>query len=593
MRRPDAVLQAIVHERLLGVAEDVGNLLVRGAFSSNIKERRDCSTAVFDAGGRLLAQADHMPIHIGSLLWGLRALLARHPAGAMADGDAFVMNDPYLAGGTHLPDISVITPVVHAGAVRLFVGNIAHHADVGGPTPGSVSGRSPDIFSEGIRIPPVRIARGGEVDEDLVALIASNTREPLERTVDLKTQVGANRRGAALLKRVIEDLGPEGLKRGGDALIAGTRERMRRAVAALPDGRTTATRHLDDDGAASGPVPLVANAIVEGDRLTLDFTGSGPEAAGAVNLSASSLEATVAYAVKALLDPAVPSNQGLIDAVAIVAPEGTIVNPRPPAAVAARAVTSNRLAGAIFDALGKALPEARRMAASNDSTSLVVLGGRDPVRGTYVYPESMGGGAGAFHDEDGMDGVHVHTVNSTNLPVEVLESSYPLRCTTYALGVDTGGAGRHRGGLGIVREVAALADGTHLTVRSDGHLFPAPGIDGGGAGSVTRVRRRGRDGALTELASKTSLTLAAGEAVRVETLGGGGFGPPAERDPAALARDLADGKVSREAAERDYGAARVRQALAVEAAAQRRREDAPSSEAQASGGGAHPSRARR
>ncbi len=558
----DPITLSIINERLLAVAEDIGHILIRGAFSSNIKERRDCSTAVFDAQGLLVAQADHMPIHIGSLLWGVRALIERHGPDGFAEGEAFVMNDPYLAGGTHLPDISVITPVFVESELRFFVGNIAHHADVGGPTPGSVSGSSPTIFSEGIRLPPIRIARGGIADEDVIALIAHNTREPMERTLDLKTQIGANARGGALLKAVVQDHEVDTVMQACGALIEYSARRIRRALSRLEDGAYRAKRYLDDDGAGSEPVPLVVEARITDSALTLDFTGSGPEAKGAVNLSASSLEATVAYAVKALLDPQAPANSGLLAAVELILPEVSIVNPRPPAAVAARAVTSNRLAGAIFDALAQALPAERRMAASNDSTSLFVLAGSDPSRnGSYVYPESMGGGAGAMAHADGMDAVHVHTVNSTNLPIEVLETEYPLRCEEYALVPDSGGAGRHRGGLGIAREIRALVDDTALTVRSDGHLFPAPGMDGGGPGSTTRIVKLGTDGRSAEIASKTSLTLAAGEGVRVETLGGGGFGSPSERSLALIRDDILDDKTTVSAAETDYGPERVDEAL--------------------------------
>jgi N-methylhydantoinase B len=557
------IAMSIIHERLKAVAEDIGHLLIRGAFSSNIKERRDCSTAIFDAQGRLVAQADHMPIHIGSLLWGLRALLARYPLDSIADGDAFVMNDPYLAGGTHLPDISVITPVFVDGAPRYFVGNIAHHADVGGPEPGSVSGASPNIFWEGIRVPPIRIARAGEPDEDVISMIAHNTREPMERILDLRNQVGANRRGVALMQALMTDHSAAGVDAAVEGIVAHANALVRAAVSALPDGEWTATRYLDDDGAGSNPVPLCCTATISGDQLTLDFTGSGPMAKGAVNLSPSSLEATVCYAIKALLGPTIPSNSGLIDAIRITVPRDSVVNPTAPAAVAARAVTSNRLAGAIFDALGQALPESQRMSASNDSTSLIVLAGRDPLRGaTYVYPESTGGGAGAFADCDGADAVHVHTVNSTNLPIEVLEAEYPILCTEYALLPDSGGAGRRRGGLGIARELRALVEGTALTVRSDGHLFPAPGVLGGLAGSTTHITHLTTKGA-TELPSKCSRTLASGDRLRIETLGGGGFGPVAERAAAAIAADISDGKVTRAAAERDYGADRVATALAT------------------------------
>ena len=326
-------------------------------------------------------------------------------------------------------------------------------------------------------------------------------------------------------------------------------------------GSWSATRYLDDDGAGSEPIPLCVTATVNGAHLTLDFEGSGPEAGGAVNLSASSLEATVAYCIKALIDPEVAANNGLLDAVEIRVPESSIINPRPPAAVAARAVTSNRLAGAIFDALRPALPEARRMAASNDSTSLLVFSGGAPGGSRYVYPESIGGGAGAMSDQDGMDAVHVHTVNSTNLPIEVLETAYPLRCTRYALVSGSGGAGRHTGGLGIAREIMPLEEGTEMTLRSDAHLYPAPGAEGGLPGSVTRASVCNSEGAEFALASKSTRRLAVGDRVLIETLGGGGFGPIEQRQSKDLANDLVNGRLSLDSAREIYGDARVTAAI--------------------------------
>jgi N-methylhydantoinase B len=503
-----------------------------------------------------------MPIHIGSLHWGVRALLAKYRLADICPGDAFVCNDPYLAGGTHLPDISILTPVFIGDEIRFFTGNIAHHADVGGPVAGSVSGQSRSIFSEGIRLPLIRIQRAGIVDEDLIELIAENTREPIDRMLDLKTQIGANEKGAALLRAVISEYGLDTVETAIDDLLLYTRRRIATAIRDLPDGTYRSERFLDDDGVGDEPVVLAVEVTIAGDRLSFDFTGSGAEAAGAVNLSASSLEATLSYCVKALLDPEVPSNNGLLESFQAHAPPGTIVSPRPPAAVAARAVTSNRLAGAVFDALQHCLPEDRRMAANNDSTSLVAVSGWDDTLGRrFVYPESIGGGAGAFPDQDGIDAIHVHTVNSTNLPVEALEIEYPLFCRSYALVPDSGGAGRQRGGLGIEREIVALADGMSVTVRSDGHRFAAPGAAGGLEGSTTRITKIFADGREEAVASKCTLELARGDGIRVRTLGGGGFGDPHLRDGAALRDDLRSGKVTPKACLSDYGEDLAAQAM--------------------------------
>ncbi|MBM6581861.1 hydantoinase B/oxoprolinase family protein [Microvirga sp. BT689] len=564
-RIADPVQMDVFSNRLLAIAEDMGSILIRSSFSSNIKERRDCSTALFDARGRLIAQADHIPIHLGAMIGAVETILARCPLDAMKPGDAFIANDPYLAGGSHLPDISIITPVHHEGVVRFFCGNIAHHADVGGRTPGSTSGVSRSIFEEGIRIPVIRIARAGEIDEDLLELIVCNTRDPEERLLDLRTQVGTNLRGGAMLLQLVDRMGWTAVAQAIEDILTYTRRRLRNRIAALPDGEYRFARAMDDDGFPGEPVPIVCTARISGDTLELDFDGSGPEARGAINLPDSALKASVYYCVRAVLDPGLMPNQGSIDPIRIRAPEGSIVNPRPPHAVAARAVTSNRLCGAVFGALYQALPPEQSMASCNDSTSAISVSGWHPRRKTtYVYPESMGGGAGAFADRDGMDAVHVHTVNSTNLPAEALELEYPLLLEEYCLVPDSGGAGHYRGGMGMARQIRIRESNTIFSARSDAHIIPAPGVHGGLPSSVTRILRNPGTDREEVLHSKASgLVLEAGETIRVETLGGGGNGDPRERSVESLAADLRQGKVSRAAAERDYGAGKVAEALAL------------------------------
>lgn len=566
-RIADPIQMEVFSNRLLAIAEDMGSILIRSSFSSNIKERKDASTALFDARGRLVAQADHIPIHLGAMIGAVETILARHPLSAMAPGDAFICNDPYLAGGSHLPDVSIITPIHHGGQVRFFAGNIAHHADLGGRTPGSTSGTSRSIFEEGIRLPVIRIARAGEIDEDLLELISHNTRDPEERLLDFRTQIGTNVRGGTMLVQLIERMGWPAVEQAIEDILTYTGRRLKNRIAALPDGEYTFERSMDDDGFPGVPVPIVCTVRVKGEALELDFDGSGPEARGAINLPDSALKASVYYCVKAVLDPGLMPNQGIIDPIRIKAPPGTIVNPNPPAAVAARAVTSNRLCGAVFGALYKALPPERVMASCNDSTSATSVSGWHPKRkATYVYPESMGGGAGAFADRDGMDAVHVHTVNSTNLPAEALELEYPLLLDEYCFVPDSGGAGRHRGGLGMARQIRILQDGTIFSARSDAHVIPAPGVFGGQPSNVTRIRRNPGAGQEEVLHSKASgLVMKAGETVRIETLGAGGYGPPAERPLELLAADLRQEKVSRAAAERDYGPAMVAAALALPA----------------------------
>jgi N-methylhydantoinase B len=557
----DPIAMEVFANRLLSISEEMGNALIRSSFSTNIKERRDCSVGLLDAAGRCVTQAAHMPMHLGSLLGSVIAVLDRHPAEAMQEGDSFICNDVFLAHGTHQPDITIVTPIFHGGRVRFFAANVGHHSDVGGPHPGSMSQSARTIFEEGIRIPVMRFTRGGQIDEDLLNMIAHNTREPDERALDLRVQVAVNQRGAELMHRLVAAEGIEAVERSVDDLLRYTRRRLRSRISALPDGTYHGERWMDGDGIPGGEMlPLRASVTIRGSDMMLDFAGTGPQARGALNLSRSGLEATCAYAVKAMLDPDIPPNTGLFGGFGITAPEGTIVNPRFPAATCTRAITANRVAGAIIAALNQAVTPDRRMAASNDSVPAMVISGRRAT-GTYVYIETIGGGIGAALGQDGMEASHVHLTNSSNLPAEALEIEYPVLLDEYALIEDSGGAGQWRGGLGIARQIRSRSDETVFTARSDGHIAVAPGLDGGldgGGANLTFFPAGGPPHSLG--GSATAIAMVAGAAARVETPGGAGFGDPAKRDPMALGQDLADGKTSRKNAVRDYGEKAVTEA---------------------------------
>jgi N-methylhydantoinase B len=548
--------------RLLSITEEMGHILIRASFSTNIKERKDCSVGMFDARGRCIAQAAHMPLHLGSLLGAVRSVLEHTPATAMQDGDAFVCNDVFLARGTHQPDITIVTPVFHEGRVAFFAVNTGHHSDVGGPYPGSMSQSARSIFEEGLRIPVMRIARAGEVDEDLLRLVAHNSREPVERTLDLRAQIAVNRRGAELMLRLVQADGAGVVERAIDDLIAYTGRRLRARIAAMPDGEWHGERWMDSDGLPGGDrIRLAVRVAVKGSDLLLDFAGSAPQARGAMNVAGVALEATCYYAVKALLDPELPANSGLFDSIRLSAPEGSILNPRFPAATAVRAITCNRAAGAVFDAMNRAVPAERRMAASHDSVPLLLVSG-ERRSGTYVYLETLAGGIGATCGADGADAAQVHTVNSSNLPAEALEIEYPLLVDEYALVPDSGGAGRWRGGLGLARQISSRVNGSLLTARGEGYLTEAPGCEGGLPGGLALLHHKPGTPEQKPLpTATTALPLSMGDAVRIQTPGGGGFGPPADRHLHAIAADILDGKVTRAAAERDYGTARVDEAL--------------------------------
>lgn len=563
----DPIGMEIFSNRLQTITEEMGNNLIRSAFSTNIKERRDCSVGLFDVSGRLVAQASHIPLHLGSLKGGVEAVLSKISVESMRPGDAFMCNDPYLAGGTHMPDISVVSPVFWEGSVCFFTANIAHHSDLGGSVPGSISGGSRTVFEEGLRLPVIQVAHAGQIDTQLLNLVAHNTREPEERILDLNVQIATNQRGAMAVIELIRQMGIDAVKSSVEDILTYTARRLRKRIGELQTGSYSFTTFLDEDGLGNGdPVPLCVTVVVDGEHLKLDFTGSGPQARGAMNVSRSAMEATVYYAVKALLDPDLMPNNGMFDSIEIYAPEGTITNPRFPAAVGARSITCQKIAGAIFGAFRNLLPVEKVMSSGNDILPGIVFSGAHKNRsGMYVYLEAVGGGAGASFSHDGMDAIHVHVTNSSNLPVEALENEYPLRVVEYALVQDSGGSGRTRGGLGIAREIMALKEGTVFTARSDSHLRGSAGVFGGHDGGKARLIFNFGTPSQRELSSKSSnIPMSAGDTVRIETPGGAGFGDPAERSTGQVAADLRSGKVSRKKAEQDYGIDRVLQAMALD-----------------------------
>jgi N-methylhydantoinase B len=561
----DAVAMEVFSNRLMSITEDMNNTLVRSSFSTNIKERRDCSVALFDRRGRLIAQGTQIPLHLGSLDGGMAALLQRVPLPQIQEGDAFICNDPYLANGTHLPDITIITPIFWQGQIEFFAANIGHHADVGGAVPGSIAGGSRSIFEEGIRIPVTRICKAGRLDTELLDLIAANTRDPEERKLDLKVQIATNECGLREARQLVVQMGIGTVHSAIEDVISYTRRRMCNRIAQLRAGEYVYTQYLDDDGMGGDPVPITARVRVCGGKLEIDFEGSGQQARGAMNVPLNALQACVYYSIKALLDPELLPNAGLFEAVRIHAPLGSIVNPRPPAAVGARSITCQKVCGAIFGAFRELLPPEHVMASGNDVVPAIVFSGELTRRaGYYVYLETLGGGSGARFDADGMDAVHVHMTNTSNLPVEALENEYPLRVDEYALVEDSGGAGHHRGGMGIARQISALVPGTIFSVRSDSHTVGIPnGVFGGKDGRRARlIQNHGSVDAKALYSKVARVEMAPGDSMRIETPGGAGYGDPRERRIEDIARDLRDGRISRAAAEADYGADRVEAALA-------------------------------
>jgi len=517
----DRITLEVIGSALLSAAEEMGTALIRASYSTNIKERRDCSTAIFDRAGQVIAQAEHIPMHLGSLLGIVQEILRRYPVERLAPGDVFAANDPYTGGGTHLPDITLAAPVFVDGDLFGFVANIAHHADRTGE-------RIRTIYDEGLRIPPIRLVEAGRVREDVMELLLANFALPDERRGDFRAQIAANRLGERRLLELVARHGVAAVRAASEETLAYGERKIRAAIRALPPGVYRFADAMDGDGVRPGPIPIQVAVTVDGDRIHLDFTGTGPQCAGDLNVVWLALLATVYYALKAILDPSIPANGGFYRAIEVAAPPGCLVNALPPAPVAWRTQTCQRIADVIFGALAGAVP-GRVPAAGNGANSAWVFSGVSPRTGRYyVYLETLAGGAGATPRAPGMDGVQVHITNTSNLPVECLEMEYPLLVEEYALAEGSDGAGAWRGGLGIRRTVRVLDHEATLLGTLERAEIPPWGLQGGGPGGRAALVLNAGEPAEERLPAKVwGHRLAPGDRVTIVTPGGGGFGPPA------------------------------------------------------------------
>ena len=531
------------------IAEEMGAALRRTAFSPNIKERRDYSCAVFDAAANVVAMGDHMPVHLGSMPMSVRAAIDKL---TLEPGDIAILNDPFC-GGTHLPDITLVMPVFIGRSVSrslgrssrsksrrpkdrkterpdFFVSSRAHHADVGGAHAGSM-GVSREIYEEGVRIPPIKLMHGGSMDEGVLALLLNNVRTPREREGDLGAQIAACHTGSTRLAEISARYGLERVERAAAELLAYSEEIMRAFLARVPAGRYEAEDFLDDDGINDDPVRIrcaitfrrVASAK-RGPLVTVDFTGTDPQVAGSINAVDAIAWSACFYVFRCLLAEDVPATAGLMRPIEVIMPAGTVINSRPPAAVAGGNVEcSQRIVDVLLRALAKALPDAIP-AAANGTMNNLTIGGMDPRTGEpFAYYETVAGGMGARPGKNGVDGIHCHMTNSLNTPAEALEYAYPFRITRYGLRRGSGGRGQYRGGDGIVREVQVLTD-SEVTILSDRRKRGPWGLQGGEDGLPGKTEVLRHSGAVEELKSKDTRRLAAGERVRVSSPGAGGWG---------------------------------------------------------------------
>jgi len=535
---PDSVALEVWRQLFTALAEEMGAALRRAAFSPNIKERRDYSCALFSPDGIAVAQGDHMPVHLGAMPMSVEAALAT--LGPLAPGEVACVNDPFQ-GGTHLPDITLIAPV-HAttgdsGAPSLlgYVACRAHHSDVGGITPGSMP-LAREIFQEGLRIPPVRLVRGGRPDPDLLALLLANVRTPEERLGDLEAQLGALHAGAERLLELAGRRGVAAVLEAMGALVRYADRLVERGLSRLPPGSYAAEDALEGDGFGSGPLPIrVRIDVVSGERVRVDFTGTAPQAVGGVNAVAAITASATRYVVRAiveeLLGELLPAGGGEMECVELILPERSLVHAGPPASVAAGNVeTSQRITDVLIQALAKALP-LYLPALSQGTMNNLSAGGTDPRTGSaFTYYETAGGGMGGGRGGPGLSGVHTHMSNSLNTPVEALEHAYPFRIRSYALRRGSGGRGEHPGGEGLIREIEFLAPAevTLLSERRSTRPAGAMGGEAGASGSNIMIR----EGVERMLPSKVTFAAEEGDRIRLATPGGGGWGPIPPTQPA-------------------------------------------------------------
>jgi N-methylhydantoinase B len=554
----DPITIEIVANCLRSISDETFIALMKSAYSTNIKERRDHSTAICDRNGRLITQAEmSLPIHIASMTGLMQHLLATF-GNDMEQGDIFVSNDPHAAGGTHLPDINMATPVFHRGRIVAFMCNIAHHADVGGMMPGSMAGGMSEIYQEGLRLPVVKLFRKGKLQEDLLKVILLNVRVPQERRGDYFAQVAACRLGERRLQEIFSLYGPETMLAAFDEIVSRTSQRMKVAVATIPDGTYAFTDVMDDDGMGTCDIPISVRIDVRKGHIRFDFAGTSRQVTGNINVTLNATQAAVCYTLKALLDPEVPNNQGMLDLPEIVVEPGSLLNASFPAPVAARANTCQRIIDVIIGALADALPS-QVVGAANGANTTAVFSGIDPrTKAHYVYLETLGGGFGGRATKDGTDGVQAHITNTSNLPVESIEMEYPLLVESYSLVEDSGGPGRFRGGMGLRRAIRPVAHSCVFNGAIERSTHRPWGVFGGGSGAPGRFLHVAADGKAKVLPTKPAgVVVREDEVVVVESPGAGGYGSPAERNPEAIIADELSGKFSKHYLDRNYSVPRA------------------------------------
>jgi len=536
MKEINSITLEIISNGITSIAEQMGVILAKTGYSTNIKERKDLSVAVFSPEGKLLSLAQHIPLHFSSLSGAVEVLTEKYRIEDIHDGDVFIANDPYTGGGSHLPDIVLLKPVFYQGKLVAFMVNTGHHADK--------NRKGPTIYDEGLRIPLVKLYSKGELVQDVFDLIMLNFQMKYERNGDLNAQIITNQFGADKLIELIDKIGLDSYEEFCRKWLEYGEKKARIAISELPDGEYCFEDYMDDDGAGGGKVLIKTRVIIKGDRITFDFSGSAPQNKGPHNCVPCALKATVYYSMLSILDKSIPANSGFFDSIEVVAEPGSIVWANEPAPTSDRETTTQRIADVIFGAFAQMDPKLVT-AAGNGAMSYFFFSGTDTrSRNPYVYVETIGGGSGARYNKDGLDAVHVHMTNTSNLPVEALEMEYPLMVEKYALSENSCGAGKYRGGMGMVRTIRILEESddsmliSAATERSVSRPWGLEGGQGGGNASI-KIYRDGK--LILDNPKPRNVALQAGDVIEMVTAGAGGYGSVAERDKELLRRELREG----------------------------------------------------
>ncbi len=545
----DPITFSVIKNGLDAIVDEVAYTVIRTARSEIVKDVMDYSAAICDRHGRMVAQAKTIALHLGAIPEAMKALLARY-GNDLHPGDAVIVNDPY-EGGMHLPDIFMFVPFFHADTLEGFCVVICHHTDVGGRVPGSNASDSTEIFQEGLRIPLVKLYERGRVNEMLERLIGLNVRVPELVLGDLRAQYAACRVGMRELGKLFDHYGRDMARRYFEELLDYAERLTREQIRGWPKGTFTFVDHIDDDGLSPDPVPIKVAITVHEDSVSVDFTGSAPQVRAAINSTVSYTNSCAYLSIRCALKGDVPNNAGVFRCIRVNAPLGTVLNPRPPAAVAARALTGYRVFDAMLGALAKIVPD-RIPAAGEGGNTVVCLSGSRPDHSPFIIVDMICGAWGGRPGADGIEAITNASQNLSNTPVESLEANHPVRIEAYELIADSCGAGKWRGGLGIRRSYRVLADDAFLQLRADRMKFLPYGLDGGSSAAPARNLME-RDGSVTSLPSKTSGNMRQGNLVVHEQPGGGGFGNPFERDPQRVAYDVWNGKISAAYARQHHG----------------------------------------